>query len=69
MRGEEGLGLFLVGNATDQEDKIVRGKVLAVVSVFLEENGEPLPREDGFEEVEVFAEEQEVLDVELASSQ
>ena len=55
---EELFGLELVAHGVDHEVEVVKGEILAVVSMFFEDDGEAFDGEDGLEDVEVFAEEE-----------
>lgn len=48
----------------DGEVKVIKGEVLAIIGMFLEDHSESLEGEDGLEYAEIFGEKQEGLDVE-----
>lgn len=53
-----------MGDGVDGEVEVIEGEVLAVIRMFLEDDGESLEGEDGLEDAEIFGEEEEGLDVE-----
>jgi hypothetical protein len=55
---EELFALLFMAHRVDQEIKIVKGEILAVVSMFFEDDGEPVDCKDGFEDMEVLAEQE-----------
>ena len=59
------LGFFLVGHGVHEKDEVFGGQVLAIIGVSFEENSQPVSRKDCFEQVEVFAKHEEVLNIEF----
>ena len=54
-----------MGKGVYHEIKVIKCKVFTIVCMFFENGGESFERKYGFEDVEVFSEEEELLDGEF----